>query len=229
MKEWYRRIKRRRGAKIAPGGGDAPPGDHPLAHDQTPATLPVQAAMSKTTVEHECGVVRRRTEMRFLRHSKGVQGEKNKKAAGVLRPRQPRVLDAPLTWRSLVGLLASRARLRFTKQKIIARGEENERRDGCIGPSSSEEEALAAQGQPEQPSGPADSAGVALIEAACVRETVEPEYSVSGLRGPGRLPNTGRRIHEGMDMGCSRTRKERLDNLAKQDRDNRIPDHPASG
>ena len=44
--------------------------------------------------------------------------------------------------------------------------------DGCIGPSSLEEEALAAQGQPEKPSGPADSAGVALIEAACVREPV---------------------------------------------------------
>jgi len=45
----------------------------------------------------------------------------------------------------------------------------------CIGPSSWQEEALAAQGQPDQPSGPAGFAGVALIEAACARETVAPE------------------------------------------------------
>jgi len=31
------------------------------------------------------------------------------------------------------------------------------------------------------------TAGVALIEAACARETVAPEYSVSGPAGPGRL------------------------------------------
>ena len=54
----------------------------------------------------------------------------------------------------------------------IARGEENDGRDGCIGPSSLEEEALAAQSQPAQPSGPADSAGVSLNEAACVRGMV---------------------------------------------------------
>jgi hypothetical protein len=43
-----------------------------------------------------------------------------------------------------------------------------------------EEEALAAQDQPEQSDGPAAIAGVPLIEAICVREKVEPEYSVSG-------------------------------------------------
>lgn len=35
-----------------------------------------------------------------------------------------------------------------------------------------EEEALATHGQPDQPSGPADSAGVTLIEAARVCEMV---------------------------------------------------------
>ena len=86
-----------------------------------------------------------------------------------------------------------------------------------------EEEALATQGQPEQPSGPADSAGVTLIEAVCARETVVPEYSVSGPARSWTAADCSRRIHEGMDMGCSRRRKERLDNLAQQDRDNPTP------
>ena len=37
----------------------------------------------------------------------------------------------------------------------------------------------------------------------------------------GWIPADGN--HEGMDMGCSRTRKERLDNLARQDRDDPTP------
>ena len=41
-----------------------------------------------------------------------------------------------------------------------------------------------------------------VIEAARVRETVGPEYSVSGSKEPGRLP-VGRRIHEGMDRGAA--------------------------
>jgi hypothetical protein len=52
---------------------------------------------------------------------------------------------------------------------------------------------------------PMDSASlpsVSLIETARVRETVAPEYSVSGWRGPGRLP-VGRRIHGGMDWGAA--------------------------
>ena len=87
--------------------------------------------------------------------------------------------------------------------------------DGCIGPSSLEEEALAAQGQPEKPSGPADSAGVALIEAACVRETVAQNTWCQD-RWSWTAAGFSRRVHEGMDMGCSRIRKERLDNLAQQ-------------
>ena len=95
--------------------------------------------------------------MRFWRRYKGVQGIPKKKAARALKPWRPRVLDAPLTWLSLVELLASRARLRFTKQDnySITRGVEE--RDGYIGPSSLEEESLAAQGQPEEPRGPASN------------------------------------------------------------------------
>ena len=141
--------------------------------------------------------------MRFLRQCKGVQGEENKKAARAREPRQPRVLDAPLTWLSLVGLLASRARLRFAKQDQYSTRRGERREDGCIGPSSSEEEALAAQGQPEQPSGPAESAGVALIEAACACETVAPEYSVSGPAGPGRLLDSADGFTKGWIWGAA--------------------------
>jgi hypothetical protein len=41
-----------------------------------------------------------------------------------------------------------------------------------------------------------------MIETARVRETVEPEYSVSGSNEPGRLP-VGRRVHEGMYWGAA--------------------------
>ena len=66
-------------------------------------------------------------------------------------------------------------------------------------------------------------AGVTLIEAVCVRETVEPEYSVSGPSGSWTAAESADGFHEGMDMGCSRIRKDRLDNLAQQDRDDLTP------
>ena len=82
-------------------------------------------------------------------------------------------------------------------------GEKNYGRGGYIGSSSLEEEALATQGQPEQPCGLADFASAILIKAACVRETVE-----QNTRCQDRLILDGRwfsgRNHEGMDMWCSR-------------------------
>ncbi len=65
--------------------------------------------------------------------------------------------------------------------------------------------------------------GVALIEAACARETVETEYSVSGPQRSWTAADPADGYHEGMDMGCSRIRKDRLDNLAQQDRDDLTP------
>jgi len=89
-------------------------------------------------------VLFRPTAMRFLRQGKGVQKDENeKKLSGHECPRQPGVFDAPLTWLSLVELLASRARLRFPRQSNYNTRRENDGRYGCIGPSSSEEEALA--------------------------------------------------------------------------------------
>ena len=52
---------------------------------------------------------------------------------------------------------------------------------GCIGPSSLEEEALASQGQPDQPIGPADSAGVALNEATCAARRSNQNTRCQGL------------------------------------------------
>ena len=161
--------------------------------------------------------------MRALRPSKvsSTLPPENRKTKRLLR--QPRVLDAPWTWLTFVGLLASRARLRFTRRRSRAQGKENEGRNGCIGPSSLEEEALALQGQPEQPIGPADSAGVALNEAACAarRSNQNTRCQDLAVLSGGWIPADGN--HEGMDMGCSRTRKERLDNLARQDRDDPTP------
>ena len=115
-------------------------------------------------------------------------------------------LDSQSSFRD-VGLLASRARLRFTRQSDYStrRGEQRER--WLHRPFFLRRRGPRVASQPDQPSGPADSAGVALIEAACVRETVEPEYSVSGPAGPERRLDTSRRNHEGMDMGCSRSEK----------------------
>ena len=66
-------------------------------------------------------------------------------------------------------------------------------------------------------------AGVALIEAACARETVETEYSVSGSQRSWTAADPADGYHEWMDMGCSRIRKDRLDNLAQQDRNDLTP------
>ena len=44
MRTWFKRIKKRRGSKIAPRGGDAPPGDDPLAHAQEEAEVPLRFA-----------------------------------------------------------------------------------------------------------------------------------------------------------------------------------------
>ena len=176
MKEWYRRIKKRRRAKIAR-----------VAVMRRLATIiwymvkrqqPYRLGRKPATATAAMPAYRR-TKCVFGGNARAFK-EGKEKGCRDLKPRQPRVFDAPLTWLSLVELLASRARLRFTKQGKYSTRRRERRRAGCIGPSSSEEEALAAQGQPEKPRGPADSAGVALIEAACVRETVEPEYSVSG-------------------------------------------------
>ena len=65
-----------------------------------------------------------------------------------------------------------------------------------------------------------------MIEAAGARETVVPEYSVSGPCRSWTAADDSRRIHEGMDMGCSRKRKERRDNPAILDRDH-FPVRPA--
>lgn len=51
--------------------------------------------------------------------------------------------------------------------------------------------------------------------------TVATEYSVSGLRRPGRLP-VGRRIHGGMDRGAAAREKNGANNLAKHDRNNHL-------
>ena len=90
-------------------------------------------------------------------------------------------------------------------------------RDGCIGSSFDEEEALACNGQSEVAPGlGAMLPSVYLIETAMQCETVAVEYSVSGL-------DLASRRHRRMDsrrdvLGCSRKRKERLDNLEKKDR-----------
>ena len=84
MKEWYRRIKKRRGAKIARVAVMRRLATiiwHMLKHQQPyrPGGKQGQEA-SDRRMRRAC----RRTEMRFLRHCKGVQGEENKKAAAAL-------------------------------------------------------------------------------------------------------------------------------------------------
>ena len=88
MKEWYRRIKKRRGAKIARVAAMRRLATiiwHMLKHQQPYRAKQARRPEAKPNVQPEravCGC--RRTEMRFSRHGKGVQGEEKKKAAQVL-------------------------------------------------------------------------------------------------------------------------------------------------
>ena len=95
---------------------------------------------------------------------------------------------------------------------------------GCIGPSSDEEEALACKASLNSPVDSAIWPSVALNETAMQSETVAAEYSVSGFYGPDRPPQ----MADGFTKGCVGVQprgKERLDNLEKEDRENRL-DNP---
>ena len=48
MRTWFKRIKKRRGAKIAAGGGDATPGDDSLAHAQAKTEVPLRFTHQET-------------------------------------------------------------------------------------------------------------------------------------------------------------------------------------
>ena len=117
LKEWYRRIKKRRGSKIVRVAvmrrlatiiwymvkyqRPYRPGGTPVA--TTAANALRGCRIRNAFFEEIQGRSRKQKE-------KGCQGIETVAASSP---------TAPLTWLSLVGMLASRARLRFTKQAII--------------------------------------------------------------------------------------------------------------
>lgn len=96
MKEWYQRIKKRRGAKIARVAVMRRLATvlwHMLKHQQ-PYRLSDKNAEGGAPV---CGCTPPDRNAFFKAQQGRSRGERQKKAATARRPRQPRVLDAPLT------------------------------------------------------------------------------------------------------------------------------------